>query len=596
VLYDFRFTDQVGASGITFVSRIVDDAAKSYKAVHYDHGMGLAVADVNGDSLPDLYFVSQLGTSELWKNVGGGRFTNITKDAGLEMPDAIAVGASFADIDNDGDADLFVTTVRHGNRLFENRGDGRFRDITKTAGVGFVGHSSGAVFFDYDRDGRLDLFVANVGIYTTDEKGPGGYYVGLVDAFAGHTHADRADASILYRNLGGNRFADVTQQTGLVDRGWTGDAVAMDANEDGFPDLYVLNMQGQNRLWINEGGKRFRDATASYFPKTPWGAMGAKVFDADGDSRLDLFITDMHSDMFSNNPAIGWAGERKKSDPTQMPDALFPTGKSQFIFGNALFLNRGGERQDVFQEESDRLGVETFWPWGPSVDDLNADSWDDIVVIGSMNFPFRYATNNVLLNDGGKRFVPAEFTFGVEPRSGNATDQEWFRLDCNGADLGSNACNVCKGPNATSLGCRGGADGKFVVMGARGSRSAALVDIDRDGDLDIVTNEFNAAPQILVSDLASRHQVKAIQIRLRGTKSNRQGIGARVSVMLPDGRRVVKVMDGKSGYLSQSAVPLYFGLGSFDHVTAIDVLWPSGRRQTLRRPFPAGTPVEVVEP
>src|SRR5207249_2735077 len=267
-----------------------DDAGKAYKKVHYDHGTGLCAADVDADGRPDLYFVTQLGTNELWRNLGDGRFENITDQAGLHMEDAIAVACSFADIDNDGDPDLFVTTVRHGNRLFENLGGGKFRDITAQAGVGYSGHSSGAVFFDYDGDGLLDLFVTNVGVYTTEEKGPGGYYVGRPDAFHGHTHPARAEASILYHNLGGNRFKDVTREVGLVDLGWSGDATVIDANDDGFPDLYVLNMQGANHLWLNEGGKRFRDGTKDYFPKTPWGAMGAKVFDFDGDGRLDLFV------------------------------------------------------------------------------------------------------------------------------------------------------------------------------------------------------------------------------------------------------------------------------------------------------------------
>src|SRR5207253_5740145 len=209
---------------------IVDDAGKAYKKVHYDHGTGLCAADVDADGRPDLYFVTQLGTNELWRNLGDGRFENITDQAGLHMEDAIAVACSFADIDNDGDADLFVTTVRHGNRLFENTGGGRFRDITQAAGVGYVGHSSGAVFFDYDGDGLLDLFLTNVGVYTGNEKGAGGYFVGLDDGFMGHLHANRAEQSILYHNIGGNRFRDVSRETGLVDESWSGDATALDIN------------------------------------------------------------------------------------------------------------------------------------------------------------------------------------------------------------------------------------------------------------------------------------------------------------------------------------------------------------------------------
>ena len=354
VAHDFRFTDQRQASGITFQNRIVDDAGRSYKLAHYDHGSGVCAADVDGDGLPDLYFVTQLGTNQLWKNAGGDRFVDITAQAGLAMPDAIGVGCVFADIDNDGDPDLFVTTVRHGNRLFENLGNGTFRDITAQAGVGYVGHSSGAVFFDYDGDGLLDLFVTNVGMYTSNERGPGGYYVGLSDAFMGHLHPERAEASILYRNLGGNRFKDVSREVGLVDLSWSGDATALDVNDDGFPDLYVLDMQGGDHVWLNEGGKRFHDATAKYFPKTPWGSMGAKVFDFDGDGRLDVFVTSMHPDMWVNVAPGDWAAEARKADTATVAGGMIPGGKGRFIFGNELFANRGGGR---FEE------IPTPWAW-----------------------------------------------------------------------------------------------------------------------------------------------------------------------------------------------------------------------------------------
>jgi enediyne biosynthesis protein E4 len=593
VVHDFSFTDRVDQSGITFTSRVVDDASRNYKAVHYDHGSGLAAADVDGDGLPDLYFVTQLGTSQLWKNLGNGRFTDITHQAGLDLPNAIAVGASFADIDNDGLPDLFVTTVRHGNHLFHNLGGGKFQDITAQAGVDYSGHSSGAVFFDYDGDGLLDLFVTNVGKYTTDEKGPGGYYVGMADAFHGHTHPERGEPSILYHNLGNGKFEDVTLKTHLVDSSWSGDAVVLDVNNDGFPDLYVLDMQGQNHLWLNEGGKTFRDATSTYFAKTPWGAMGAKVFDFNGDGSPDLFLTDMHSDMFENIPAGDWAAETRKADESKLPADVFPNGTSQFIHGNALFTRKPSAK-GLYSEVSDGLGVETYWPWGPSVDDLNADGWDDIFVAGSMNFPFRYSVNSVLLNENGKHFLPSEFVLGVEPRAHGWT--EWFKVDCNGADKNNRACGVCNGPNATELGCRKTGDQRFTIMGARGTRSALLLDIDGDGDLDIVTNEFNARPMVLISDLAQRHKINYLNVRLRGTKSNREGLGARVTVVLPNGRRILKIMDGKSGYLSQSDLPLYFGLGDAPNAAAIEVAWPSGKRQVVNGPVASGKLVDIIEP
>jgi hypothetical protein len=593
VVHDFRFTDRNQASGITFANRVVDDAGRAYKLVHYDHGSGLCAADVDGDGLPDLYFTTQLGSNELWRNLGGARFVNATAGAGLEMPDAIAVGCSFADIDNDGDPDLFVTTVRHGNRLFENLGHGTFRDVTARAGVGYVGHSSGVVFFDYDGDGLLDLFVSNVGVYTSNERGPGGYYVGLSDAFMGHLHPERAEASILYHNLGGNRFKNVSREVGLVDLSWTGDATTLDVNDDGFPDLYILDMQGGDHLWLNEGGKRFRDATAQYFPKVPWGSMGVKLFDFDGDGRLDLFVTSMHPDMWVNIPPGDWAAEGRKADTATVAGGMIPEGKDRFIFGNELFANRGGGR---FAEISDSVGVETYWPWGPSVDDLNADGWDDIFIAAGMNFPYRYGINSVLLNQGGRRFLPSEFVVGVEPRPDGATQQVWFTIDCNGAELSNAWCEACSKPGAIALGCRLDSARRLTMMGSSGTRAAVAVDLDGDGDLDIVTNEFNGRPQVLISDLAERHPIHFLKVRLRGTRSNREGLGAQVTVVLPDGRRLLKALDGKSGYLSQSDVPLYFGLADADHAGTIEVRWPSGRRQSVAGPLKAGQTIEVIEP
>jgi hypothetical protein len=594
IIHDFGFTDRLDSSGITYRNQIVDDAGKTYKKVHYDHGTGLAAADVDGDGRIDLYFVSQRGSSELWRNLGGGRFADHTDTAGLRMTDAIAVGASFADIDNDGDPDLFVTTVRHGNRLFENQGGGRFVDITAPAGVGYTGHSSGAVFFDYDGDGLLDLFVTNVGVYTSAEQGAGGFFVGLEDAFRGHLHPDRAEASILYRNLGGNRFRDVSRQTGLVDRSWSGDATILDANDDGRLDLYLPNMQGENHLWQNVGGGRFRDATRSAFPRTPWGAMGVKAFDWNGDGRVDLFVTDMHSDMFTNIEPEDTAGEFRKADSAGIPADFFTAGKASLIFGNALFTNRGGGK---FEEESDAAAVENYWPWGPSAGDLNADGWEDLFIASSMNFPHRYATNTVLLNQEGRRFLRSEFLLGIEPRRGGVTEQPWFTLECSGADRDNRFCRACMQAGVVVPECRRrDAQGRLTMMGTVGTRSALIADLDGDGDQDIVTNEFNGPPQILLSDLAAGHPVHALSIRLRGTASNRQGIGAAVTVVLPDGRRLLRVVDGKSGYLSQSDLPLYVGLGAATSTASVEVRWPSGRRQTVPGPHAAGQTLEIVEP
>ncbi len=571
--HDFQFTDELSRSGISFRHRIVDDAGKTYKAAHYDHGNGVAIADVDGDGLSDIYFVSQVGGNELWKNVGGGRFQNITAAAGVAVAGKVGVSAAFADIDNDGDADLYVTTVRAGNQLFENDGTGRFRDISATAGVGYVGHSSAAVFFDYNRDGRLDLFLVNVGRYTTNTIAGDGYkyYVAFEDAFAGHLKPERAERSILYRNEGGNRFVDVSKRAGLVDVAWTGDASAVDVNDDGWLDLYLVNMQGDDQYYENVGGTGFVRKSRQVFPRTSWGSMGIKVFDFNNDGRLDIFVTDMHSDM---SEPTGPELDKVKST-MKWPESFRGTGKTS-IWGNSFFLKEGSSK---FREASDALGLENYCPWGPSVGDLNADGYDDAFIAAGMNYPERYMINSVKLNDGGKRFVDAEFVLRVEPRSGGVATP-FFELDASGKDKG----------HADAA----GATGRVTVWGARGTRSAVIFDLDGDGDLDLVTNEFNAPPMVLVSNLSEKTRLRYLEITLTGTTSNRNGLGAVVKVTA-GGTTQTKVLDGNSGYLSHSLYPLYFGLGSADVVDSIEVQWPSGKKQVVQPPFKLNSRIDVRE-
>ena len=572
--HDFQLTDRLKESGISYRHRIVDDAGKTYKAAHYDHGNGLAIADVDGDGLSDIYFVSQVGGNQLWKNIGGGRFQDITACAGVAVPGRIGVTASFADIDNDGDADLYVTTVRGGNVLFENDGHARFRDISTAAGLGYTGHSSGAVFFDYDRDGRLDVFLVNVGRYTTNTIAGEGYkyYTAFEDAFSGHLKPARAERSILFHNNGGNRFVDVSQQVGLRELSWSGDASAVDVNDDGRLDLYVVNMQGDDRYYENVGGKRFVRKSRQVFPRTSWGSMGIKVFDFNNDGRLDIFITDMHSDM---SETIGPELEKVKS--TMKWPVSFRGNGSTSIWGNSFFLKDGPGR---FREVSDAIGAENYCPWGPSIGDLNADGFDDAFIASGMNYPERYMMNSVKLNDRGERFVDAEFVLGVEPRSGGIT-APWFELDASGKDKEHKDA--------------AGATGRVTVWGARGSRSAVIFDVDGDGDLDVVTNEFNTAPMVLLSNLTDKTRVRYVAVRLTGTTSNRSGLGAVVKVTA-GGATFTKVYDGNSGYLSHSLYPLYFGLGAADAVDRIEVLWPSGRTQTVPTPVKVNSTIDVREP
>jgi hypothetical protein len=237
---------------------------------------------------------------------------------------------------------------------------------------------------DYNNDGLVDLLVCNVGKYTSDAKGNHGYYVGLADAFSGHMYAERFEYPVLYRNLGGNKFRDVTAEVGLKPRGWCGDASFADLNDDEFLDIYFLNMMGPNHYFENRAGKSFVEKTAQYFPRTSWGAMGIKFFDFDNDGKPDLFVTDMHSDMYK---AVSPDLENLKNQEHQEESYLMGP-PSRFVFGNSLYRNTG---KPPFEEVSDRMGVENYWPWRPSVGDLNADGWGHFHrVVDEFPLPLRH--------------------------------------------------------------------------------------------------------------------------------------------------------------------------------------------------------------
>lgn len=585
VFHQFSFSDQLEPSGIGFRNQITDESGKHWQPIHYDHGNGVAVADVDGDGLLDLYFTNQSGSNELWRNLGAGTFADITAAAGVAVAGPIGVTASFADIDNDGDPDLYVTVIRDGNRLFANDGTGKFTDISAQSGLDYKGHSSGALFFDYDRDGLLDLFLTNVGNYTTDVAIPAKtynadpqfdieyeYYIGLEDAFHGHLKPERFEQSILFHNAGDNRFVDVSAAMRLEDVSWSGDASAIDANDDGWLDLYVLNMQGHDSYYENVQGKYFSDKSREVFPRTPWGSMGIKVFDYNNDGHMDMILTDMHADMSQH---IGPEQEKLKADIQYGEDFLLSDGFS--IYGNGFYRNTGKGR---FEEISDQIGVENYWPWGLSVGDLNADGYEDVFITSSMNYPFRYGVNSLLLNERGEKFLDSEFVLGVEPRRDNQTAKPWFDLDCAGADSDHPRCQDQQG--------------HIEIWGALGSRAAVIFDIDDDGDLDIVTNEFNAAPMVLISDLSAQKDIHFLKIALEGRQSNRDGLGAIVKVQA-GGQSYTKVHDGKSGYLSQSLLPLYFGLADAAVVDQIEIHWPAGQTQVIFGPIDANALLVIAE-
>src|SRR6185437_4111042 len=207
----------------------------------------------------------------------------------------------------------YITSSRGGNVLLENTGGGKFRDATAEAGVTCLQHSQSAAFFDYDNDGDLDLFVTNTAKWTSDIHDElGNYYVGPKMLWENVRGPEDFEANMLFRNNGDRTFTDTAREAGLVGQGWSGDLAVFDYDDDGDLDVFVTNMFGMSQLYANDAHGRFTDVTREALGRTSYGAIGCKAFDYDNDGRLDLFVADMHSDMWMDPHEKRLVEPRKK--------------------------------------------------------------------------------------------------------------------------------------------------------------------------------------------------------------------------------------------------------------------------------------------
>jgi hypothetical protein len=559
------FRERALQSGITFRMNFLSaEQGEHFKINLYDHGCGVAIGDIDGDGHDDVYFCNQFGPNALYRNKGDGTFEDVTAQAGVGLGDRVCVAAAFADYDNDGRQDLFVTSTRGGNVLFHNEGHGTFRDVTKEAGVGHVGHSQTAVFFDYDNDGRLDLFVANTAEWTTAAYNKAQHY------YPGKTFLDenflesRVESNILYRNNGNGTFTNVTKESGLKGRGWSGDAAVLDYNQDGYLDVLVTNMFGPSQLYRNNGNGTFTDVTKDALGATSYGACGVRAFDFNNDGRIDLFLADMHSDMWMGldvnhrSRMLAEMNQNKKYQHQAGPLAdenpalrerdkataeFFGYQTKDVVYGNTLFENLGGGK---FKEVSGPANLETFWPWGAATGDFDNDGYEDVFIPSGMGYPFYYWPNQLRMNNGKGAFKESARLLGIEP------PERGIYLEEKVGD--KQAC--------------------------RSSRCAAVADFDGDGRLEIVVNNFNDAPYYFRNHLPGKNW---IAFRLRGTKSNRDAIGAVVKLHL--GTKVlVRQLCPVGGYLSQSSKLVHFGLGEEAKVDEVEIKWPSGAITKLANP------------
>ncbi|ARU55247.1 FG-GAP repeat domain protein [Oleiphilus messinensis] len=523
------------------------------------NGAGLASGDFDGDGLTDLYLVTEEGQSKLYRNLGGFRFADVTTQAGIKQDKAgFAIGASFADIDNDHDLDLFLTNWNMPNTLYRNNGDGTFTDITDTAGVGYNGGSTTATFADYDRDGDLDFYVATyrpadlaAEIGTPKLEMKDGQIVipdnlkssiELFETKKGLSVRQLGEPDLLYRNNGDGTFTEVAKQAGISGGYWGLSASFSDIDNDGWPDLYVTNdFWSPDMFYHNNGDGTFTLLDAERVQQTPMFAMGMDFADINNDGLTDYFV----GDMLSQDATL------RLTQHGLMDTTLPPDESAAQVMHNGLYLNNG---DGSFSEISWFAGVAASeWTWSTKFADIDLDGYVDLLISNGMIGDLM--DSDVLANINLPQFKNAPAYYENYPKL--ATPNNAFR---NNGDL-----------TFSEVSALWGIDDESIAHGA------TLADLDNDGDLDKVDNFMNE-PLGVYRNNALKNR---ILVELVGYRSNSFGIGARVTVTSTNGQKQTRMMTTSGGYLSSHAPVLVFGLDDAETIKQIEVNWPSGHSQTF---------------
>ncbi len=506
----FRFVDVSSSSGLQFQH---NSGAFGGKFLPETMGSGCAFFDYDRDGWQDILLVNGMdwpghkqrrSTLRLYHNNRNGTFTDVTSRAGLDV-EMYGMGVTVGDYDNDGFPDIFITCVGQ-NRLFHNTGKGTFIDVTLASGLGKrQAFSSSALWFDYDRDGLLDLFVCNYVKWSPEHD----VFCSLDGRHKSYCtpEAYRGETCWLFHNRGNGTFEDVTASSGIFDSSSKSLGVAMlDDDQDGWPDLLVANDTQPNKLYRNQHNGTFKDAAVEV----------GLAFSTEGKARAGMGV-DIAD--FTNSGRSGVAITNFDNEMT------------------GLYEFSGKTYEDIAAQAGVGMASKNSLGFGCVFLDANLDGWLDLAVAnGHIDETVRNIRGNVgyaqppllFLNDGRSRF------HDVAGELGGGFDQ------------------------------------------AKVGRGLAYGDFDRDGDLDLLLTTNNGAAHLYRNDqLAGNH---SIRFRLVGTKSNRDAIGATVH-LFSGGLSQTRMVKSGSSYLSQSELPVTFGLEKRDRAERVVVIWPSGRTE-----------------
>lgn len=543
-------------TGINFVNEVQDgDKFNILTYRNFYNGGGVAIGDINNDSLPDIYFTANQKKNKLYLNKGNFVFEDITDKAGVGGTMSWSTGVTMADVNNDGLLDIYVCNSgdvegnNKKNELFINNGNLTFSEKAKEYNLDNEGYSTHAAFFDYDMDGDLDCYILNnsfrnpakIELYkkVREQPSPGGHK--------------------LMRN-DGNTFTDVTVQAGIYssDIAFGLGVAVSDLNGDHLPDIYISNdFWERDYLYLNKGDGTFSEELTSRINYCSTSSMGADIADINNDGAPEIFTTDMlPGDNYRLKTTMAF-------DPYHLEDAKYRANYHYQITQNCLHLNDG---KAGFSEVALFSGVAaTDWSWGALIFDFENDGNKDIYVsngilkdIMSMDFlEFEANQVNAANLKGGQQFDYKKFISYIPSRS---LQKYAF----------SNTGNLAFVNNA----------GKLGLSETAFSNGAAYGDLDNDGDEDLVVNNINSASFLYRNDANDQSGNHYLKVKFKGTEKNPFGIGAEVRIKSKEGINVLQNYNTR-GFQSSIEPNLLFGLGKTTTIDSLQVNWPDGKIQIL---------------
>lgn len=531
--YGFTFKDITKEAGIDFVHQKPQFDKKAEKIMPWlaSTGAAVSVGDYNGDGFMDLYFVNSKKGSKnaLYENNGDGTFTE-KKDLGITAINqkGISTTAVWFDYDNDGKTDLFVGGWKN-TKLFKNLGNGTFKDVTKKANLDFEAYTAKAIALDYNKDGYLDLYIGN-------------YFRPEIDLWNLNTskimHNDFEKArnggpNILYKNNGDGTFTDVTKETNTGDTGWTLATGAADINGDGWPDLYNANDFGPDVVYINKKGKGYEKLLQPRgVGDDTYKGMNVDFADIFHDGRLSAYISNVSKERY-------------------------------IIEGNQLWYP---SKSGKFLDKAEEMGVHRAgFSWGGRFMDINNSGEMSLMV-----------TNGFISASKKDNYWFELGTLATTPGNIIEDYQNWPKI----------GDQSLSGYEKKHLFLNNGHTFKNVTQDVginfiEDGRGAAAIDLDNDGDLDLVFANQGFAPKVYKNQMKEKNHWIKLNLIGNGTTDNRDGVGAKVYITA-NGKKTLIERDGGNSHGAQSDPRIHFGLKKSKKADKITVIWPSGIKQEFR--------------